>query len=177
MPSEMRAFFVLTYTATNIKTGQFYIGSAKDYCNYMNRKGNHHVGKPYNDFRKDLQADPLAFEWDYSEDDFDTREFEESLLELYVGSKWCYNISKKAGGCCGDPETVYRGGKTGMVQSEETRRKIGEGNRNPSPEKREALSQSLKATNSKKKPCPQCGMLMNVGNLAKHIKGTRCKGK
>jgi uncharacterized paraquat-inducible protein A len=64
-----------------------------------------------------------------------------------------------------------------MTQSEETRRKIGEGNRNPSPEKREALSQSLKATNSKKSPCPQCGMLMNVGNLTKHLKGTRCKGR
>ena len=45
-------------------------------------------------------------------------------------------------------------------------------------EERKALVRDqMKQTNSKKQPCPQCGMLMNVGNLAKHIKGTRCKGK
>ena len=173
----MRAFFMLTYTATNTKTGKFYIGSAKNYSYYMNRKGNHHIGKPYNDFRKDLQKDPLAFEWDYSEDDLITRDFEESLLAIYVGSEWCYNISKKAGGCCGDSETVYRGGKTGMTQSEETRRKIGEGNRNPSPEKRKRQSEAVTATNSKLKPCPDCGKLMNSGNLTQHIRRQTCKRK
>jgi uncharacterized paraquat-inducible protein A len=64
-----------------------------------------------------------------------------------------------------------------MNQSEETRRKIGEGNRNPSPEKRKRQSDGVSKTNAKKQPCPQCGMLMNVGNLTKHLKGTRCKGK
>ena len=168
---------MITYTATNVKTGRFYIGSAKDYCNYLNRMGNHHVGKPYNDFRKELQADPHAFKWEYSGDGLDTRDFEESLLHLYVGSKWCYNKSKTSKGCVGDPETTYRGGKTGMTQSEETRQKIGEGNRNPSAEKRKRQSEGVSKTNSKKQPCPQCGMLMNVGNLTKHLKGTRCKGQ
>ena len=42
--------------------------------------------------------------------------------------------------------------------------------------KKAAQSRAVSETNSKKQPCPQCGMLMNVGNLAKHIKGTRCKG-
>ena len=168
---------MITYTATNTKTGCFYIGSAKDYCNYLNRMGNHHVGKPYNDFRKELQADPHAFKWEYSEDHLETRDFEESLLHLYVGSKWCYNKSKTSNGCAGDPDTVYRGGKTGMTQSDETRRKIGEGNRNPSPEKRKRQSEGVRKTNAKKQPCPQCGLLMNVGNLTKHLKGTRCKGK
>ena len=168
---------MITYTATNTKTGQFYIGSAKTYCDYMNRIGNHHKRKSDSNFHKDLQADPLSFKWDYSEDNLETRDFEETLLAVYVGNKFCYNKSKTSKGCCGDPGTVFRGGKTGMTQSEETRRKIGEGNRNPSPEKRKRQSEGVSKTNSKKQPCPQCGMLMNVGNLTKHIKGTRCKGK
>jgi hypothetical protein len=167
---------MITYTATNTKTGKFYIGSAKNYCNYMNRKGNHHVGEAYSQFRKDLQEDPLAFTWDYSEDDLETRDFEFSLLQLYVGSQWCYNITTTSGF---DTNLAKRANAAikNRSRSEETRRKIGEGNRNPSSEKREALRQSLKTTNAKKSPCPQCGMLMNVGNLTKHLKGTRCKGK
>jgi hypothetical protein len=43
--------------------------------------------------------------------------------------------------------------------------------------KKEAQSRAVSETNSKKLPCPQCGMLMNIGNLTKHLKGTRCKGK
>lgn len=166
---------MITYIATNTKTGQFYIGSAKNYCHYMNRKGNHHVGETYSQFRKDLQEDPLAFTWDYSEDDLETRDFEFSLLQLYVGSQWCYNITTTSGF---DTNLAKRANAAikNRSRSEETRRKIGEGNRNPSPEKREALRQSLKTTNAKKQPCPQCGMLMNVGNLTKHLKGTRCKG-
>ena len=173
----MRAFFVITYTATNTKTGQFYIGSAKDYCNYMNRRGNHHVGNPYNLFRKDLQSDPLSFVWDYSEDDLETRDFEGSLLGVYVGSKWCYNECKNPYGF--DTDVARRANSLikNRSRSEETRQKIGEGNRNPSAYKRKRQSEGVSATNSKKQPCPQCGMLMNVGNLAKHIKGTRCKGK
>ena len=45
------------------------------------------------------------------------------------------------------------------------------------PHKKAAQSRAVSETNSKKQPCPQCGMLMNVGNLTKHLKGTRCKGK
>jgi hypothetical protein len=167
---------MITYTATNTKTGQLYIGSAKNYCHFMNRKGNHHIGKPYNQFRKDLQTDPLAFEWDYSEDELETRDFEESLLALHVGSKWCYNECTNPYGFDSAVAKRANAAIKDRSRSEETRRKIGEGNRNPSSEKREALSQSLKTTNSKKTPCPQCGMLMNVGNLTKHLKGTRCKG-
>jgi hypothetical protein len=44
------------------------------------------------------------------------------------------------------------------------------------PHKKAAQSRAVSATNAKKQPCPQCGNLFNVGNLAKHIKGTRCKG-
>ena len=164
---------MITYTATNTQTGQFYIGSAKDYCHYMNRKGNHHVGKPYSDFRKDLQANPLLFVWDYSEDNLDTRDFEESLLNLYVGSKWCYNITTTNGF---DKNTAQKANAAikDRSRSEETRRKIGEGNRNPSEEKRAALRKSLSSTNSKKQPCPTCGKLMNVGNLTQHIRRGKC---
>ena len=172
----MGAFFMLTYTATNTKTGKFYVGSAKTYCHYINRMGNHHIGKPYSDFRKDLQSDPLAFEWDYSEDDLDTRVFEESLLAIYVGSKWCYNITTTNGF---DRNTAQRANAaiTDRSRSEETRRKIGEGNRNPSPEKRAALRKSLQQTNAKKQPCPHCGKLMNPGNLTQHIRRQTCQRK
>jgi hypothetical protein len=170
---------MITYTATNTKTGKFYIGSAKDYCNYMNRKGNHHVGKPYNDFRKELQAYPHSFTWEYSEDESGTRDFEESLLHLYVGSKWCYNKSKNSKGCAGDSETTYRGGKTGMTHSEETRIKMSASASRPEanpPHKKEAQREAMRRTSLNKKPCPQCGMMLGPGNLTKHLKGTRCKG-
>jgi hypothetical protein len=44
-------------------------------------------------------------------------------------------------------------------------------------ERKQMVASKMIETNSKKQPCPQCGMLMNIGNLTKHIKGTRCKGK
>ena len=62
----------------------------------------------------------------------------------------------------------------------ETRQKMSESAKKPGaqpPHKKAAQSRAVSETNSKKQPCPQCGMLMNVGNLTKHIKGTRCKGK
>ena len=170
---------MITYAATNSKTGRFYIGSAKDYCNYMNRVGNHHVGNPYSDFRRELQKNPLHFVWEYSEDNSSDREFEESLLEIYVGSKWCYNKSKTSKGCVGDPETTYRGGKTGMTHSEKTRRKMSASASRPEanpPHKKEAQREAMRRTSLNKQPCPQCGMMLGPGNLAKHIKGTRCKG-
>ena len=40
----------------------------------------------------------------------------------------------------------------------------------------ETVSACMTKTNQKKSPCPQCGMLMNIGNLTKHLKGTKCKG-
>jgi hypothetical protein len=44
------------------------------------------------------------------------------------------------------------------------------------PHKKAAQSKAVSETNAKKQPCPQCGMLMNIGNLTKHLKGTRCPG-
>jgi len=62
----------------------------------------------------------------------------------------------------------------------ETRQKMSESAKKPGanpPHKKAAQSRAVSETNSKKQPCPQCGMLMNVGNLTKHLKGTRCKGQ
>jgi len=164
---------MLTYRATNIHTGCYYIGSAKTYCHYMNRIGSHHMGSPYNDFRKHLQKSPKDFVWEIlCEDDLATRIYEYDLLQKHIGDPLCYNKSSSNGAM---PGVSQRG--EGWKHSEETRQKIGEGNRNPSAEKRKRQSEGVSRTNSKKQPCPQCGMLMNVGNLAKHIKGTRCKGR
>jgi hypothetical protein len=61
----------------------------------------------------------------------------------------------------------------------QTRQKMSESAKKPGaqpPHKKAAQSQAVSATNAKKQPCPHCGMLMNVGNLTKHLKGTRCKG-
>lgn len=72
--------------------------------------------------------------------------------------------------------SLSKQGKSWGRHTEDSRRRIGEGNRNPSAEKRKRQSEGVSKTNAKKQPCPQCGMLMNVGNLTKHLKGTRCKG-
>ena len=65
------------------------------------------------------------------------------------------------------------------ARSEECRAKMRVAALKPSAQpthKKAAQSQAVSATNAKKQPCPHCGMLMNVGNLTKHLKGTRCKG-
>jgi hypothetical protein len=169
---------MITYTATNTKTGMFYIGSAKDYCNYMNRKGNHHVGNPYGRFRKELQKDPLAFKWDYSEDDGDKRDFEASLLEIYVGNEWCYNLRKE------DRFTTKTGksanaSRKDTSRSKECREKMRESALKPSaqpPHKKEAQRRAMRETSLNKSPCPNCGMMLGPGNMSKHRNGKRCPG-
>ena len=170
---------MITYTATNTRTGKFYIGSTQDYCNYMNRKGNHHVGKPYNEFRLDLQANPLDFIWEYSEDDSEGRDFESSLLNIYVGSKWCYNL-RKEDRLTSKTGSLANKARTHTARSEECRRKMSESAKRPEanpPHKKEAQREAMRRTSLNKQPCPQCGMMLGPGNLTKHLKGTRCKGK
>jgi hypothetical protein len=170
---------MITYTATNQKTGQFYIGSAKTYCHYMNRKGNHHVGKPYNEFRQHLQANPLNFVWDWSEDELDERDFEESLLNLYVGTKFCYNESTSTGGFNREMAQKANSMIKDRSRSLETRAKMSESARKPSanpPHKKKAQAEACRKTALNKSPCPDCGMMLSPGNLAKHLKGTRCPG-
>ena len=169
---------MVTYTATNTKTGKFYIGSAKDYCNYMNRRGNHHVrrGKSAGQFQKDLQADPLAFEWEWSEDDTDNREVEASLLALYVGSPWCYNTSKSVFGV-GDPDLCRINGlRSGYTHSEDTKAKIGNSVKAAqTPELKQRQRETAARTNSKRVTCPHCGLTTNPGNLTQHLNRGKCR--
>jgi hypothetical protein len=176
MPSEvnlLRAFFMLTYTATNTKTGQFYIGSALNYCRYMARVGAHHTmipGRGYTQFQKDLQEDPLAFKWEWSEDDKDDRSTERSLIALFTGSEFLYNVG----------EGNYENRRTGWKHTEEAKKAQSEKNKQNyqnNPDRRERVRQSVTKTNSRRVECPHCGLITNPGNLTKHLKGTRCKGK
>ena len=167
---------MLTYRATNVKTSRYYIGSAQSYCHYMNRVGNHHVREGQKQFWVDLQADPKAFIWEIlREDDLETRDYEYELLQEHVGNPLCYNKSATNGAVRG---VAQRG--TGWEHSDTTKLKMSESAKKPEAQpahKKAAQSKAAATTNSKKQPCPQCGMLMNVGNLTKHLKGTRCKGQ
>lgn len=166
---------MLTYRATSQKTGRYYIGSAKTYCHYMNRIGNHHIRKSNSEFHRDLQADPKDFMWEVlREDDLEARSYEYELLQGHVGNPLCYNKSATNGAVKG---VAQRG--TGWEHSDVTKLKMSESALKPEAQpvhKKAAQSRAVSETNSKKQPCPQCGMLMNVGNLTKHLKGTRCKG-
>jgi len=172
---------MITYIATNTKTGKFYIGSAKDYCNYMNRRGNHHVrkGKGAGSFQQDLQTDPSAFTWEFFEDELDTREFEESLLAIHVGSELCYNKSRTAGGR-NDPRIARAANlsRKTFTRSESCREKMSvkqAENWKDNDERRDINAAKMKDTNSKLRPCPDCGKLMNSGNLTQHVRRQTCK--
>ena len=173
MPLEIGAFFMITYTATNTKTGQFYIGSAKNYCRYMARKGTHHVfaeGRGFTNFQRDLQEDPQSFIWEWSDDGREDRNTEKDLIALYRDSKYLYNVGEGRGG----------GNKLGNRHSEDTIAKMSASAKNAKAQpahKKEAQREAMRRTSLNKQPCPQCGMMMGPGNLVKHIKGTRCKGK
>jgi hypothetical protein len=175
MPSEMRAFFMLTYKVTSQATGRYYIGSAKTYCHYMNRVGNHHIRKSSSEFHLALQANPKDFMWEVlREDELETRDYEYELLQEHVGNPLCYNKSATNGAVRG---VAQRG--TGWEHSDTTKLKMSESAKKPEAQpahKKAAQSRAVSETNAKKQPCPQCGMLMNVGNLTKHLKGTRCPG-
>ena len=159
---------MITYIATNTKTGKFYIGSAKSYCRYMARIGQHHIHAPgsrgYSDFHKDLQADPLSFKWEYTEDGLETRDWEKSLIAVYLGSPFCYNIGEGRW----EGRHLPRAG-----HSEETKQKM----------RLSALKDSARRSNqlstvvNKKEPCPHCGKLMNPGNLKQHLRAQTCQRK
>jgi hypothetical protein len=86
-----------------------------------------------------------------------------------LGKKWISENAKRANAA-----------RKNTNRSDECRAKMRAAALRPEAQpahKKAAQSRAVSETNSKKQPCPQCGMLMNVGNLTKHIKGTRCKGK
>ena len=65
-------------------------------------------------------------------------------------------------------------------RSEECRAKMREAALRPEAQpahKKAAQSRAVSETNSKLQPCPDCGKLMNVGNLTQHIRRQTCKRK
>jgi hypothetical protein len=65
----------------------------------------------------------------------------------------------------------------GVRWKKETRSKMSESALKPEaqpPHKKEAQSRAVTETNNKKQPCSNCGMLMNIGNLTKHLKAKTC---
>ena len=158
---------MLTYRATNTKTGRYYIGSAQSYCHYMNRIGNHHVRKDKRQFILDLQADPKSFIWEIlKEDELTTRDYEYEMLQVHVGDPLCYNKSKSNGAIQGVAPRGY-----GWEHSEETRQKMSESALKTSEIKSETMTKMVNT----KQPCPHCGKLMNPGNLTQHIRAQTCQ--
>jgi hypothetical protein len=158
---------MITYIATNTKTGQFYIGSARDYCRFMYRKGQHHThrkgSKGHHKFHYDLQQDPQSFKWEWHEDELTTREWEKTLIALYKDSPYLYNVgegcyerTEKHRGWNHTPDTIKRMSETAKQTSKERAKRMSE-------------------TMSKKEPCPHCGKLMNPGNLKQHLRARTCQ--
>ena len=164
---------MILYTATNVKTGMFYIGSTKSHKHYIARRRYHltNSGSSFQ-FHKDLQKSPGDFRWEFSE--IEDRSEEEAMLALYVGSKFCYNKSVKADG------SGFGGRPKGYSHTDDTRVKQSMGqweNWKDNDERREIVSTKMAETNSKLQPCPDCGKLMNAGNLSQHLRRQTCKRK
>ena len=108
---------MITYIATNTKTGKFYIGSTK---NFERRKSQHLKRKVKWPFQSSLRKNPEDFIWHVVEDSLDEPRFEQILLDMYFGTELCYNLSPKA-----DLPPGFKGGK----HTEEHKRSItGENN-------------------------------------------------
>ena len=176
---NLLGFFMITYKATSIKTGRYYIGSAKTYCHYINRMGCHHLvhiskSKHHNDFHLDLWEDPRDFQWEIlREDDLGTREYETELLRSCRNDPLNYNLCHFSGG----QEEELDDGPRWSKEVRERMRASAKSIKAQPPHKKEAQRKCGKALQATKSPCPQCGMMLAPGNMVKHLKGTRCKGK
>ena len=170
---------MITYKITNTVNGKFYIGSAKTYGHYLMRIHNHYHNKRsvlFDDFR----ANPLAFTFEVlREDELLDGLYERELLIQHKDDPLLYNISlqvDRASRILPVPKDEFSDGerwskevKTSMSQSQMENWSYNE-------IRRETVSKVMTKTNAKKTPCPNCGLLMNAGNLAKHMKGRNCKG-
>jgi len=103
---------MITYIATNTKTGKFYIGSTK---NFERRKSQHLKRKVKWPFQSSLRKNPEDFIWHVVEDSLDEPRFEQILLDMYFGTELCYNLSPKA-----DRPPGFKGGR----HTEEFKRSI-----------------------------------------------------
>lgn len=90
-----RDFFILmiTYIATNVINGKFYIGST---LNFEKRKLDHLKSKSNYPFQNSLRKNPDNFEWEIYEDEYNEPILEQSLLDMWWGKSQCYNINKYA---------------------------------------------------------------------------------
>jgi group I intron endonuclease len=131
---------MITYIATNIKTGEFYIGSTK---NFDKRKSQHLKRKINRPFQSSLRKNPENFIWHFVEDNLEEPKFEQILLDMYFGTKLCYNLS---------PKTDRPLGFKGRKHTEEHKRSIT-GENNPmfgvprTKEAKKKISESLSGEN------------------------------
>jgi group I intron endonuclease len=127
---------MITYTATNNRTGQFYIGST---TNFKKRQQEHlNSCSPY-PFQRSLRKNPEEWVWEWVEDDCEERELEQFLLDLFWGDPLCLNLA---------PDVIAP--RKGQTQSEETKRKIGDKHRGKKygPETRAKISRARKGSPS-----------------------------
>jgi group I intron endonuclease len=109
---------MITYRATNTKNGKWYVGSA---INFERRKREHLTSKQKTPFHNALRKNPELFVWEIlQEDGSNNRHFEQSILDLWVGSEYCYNLSSSAGGF--NSETAR---KASLSRTEEGRKQGG----------------------------------------------------
>lgn len=170
---------MITYKITNTATGQFYIGSAKTFGHYLSRIHNHYYNKRSilsNDFRNN----PRAFTFEViHEDDLETGDYERQLLIEHKDDPLLYNISLQVDGTSSRirvPKPEVQDGPRWAKEVKERMSASQAEDWTTNGTRREIVKAKMVETNSKKKPCPKCGMLMNAGNLAKHMKGKNCQG-
>jgi group I intron endonuclease len=123
---------MITYTATNTRTGQFYIGST---INFKKRQQEHLSSKAPLPFQRALRKKPDEWEWEFVEDDREDRELEQFLLDLFFGTELCLNLAA-------DATSPTKGRK----QTPETKAKIGAKHKGKEygPETRAKISKATK---------------------------------
>lgn len=127
---------MITYTATNTRTGQFYIGST---VNFKKRKQEHLSSTSPLPFQRSLRKNPDEWDWEFVEDDRDDRELEQFLLDLFFGTELCLNLAADATSPSkGKKHTAESKAKIGAKHKgkkygPETREKIARARRGKSP--------------------------------------------
>jgi group I intron endonuclease len=123
---------MITYTAINTRTGQFYIGST---INFKKRQQEHLSSKAPLPFQRSLRKHPEDWVWEFHEDDREDRELEQLLLDLLWGTGGCLNIAPDV-----DAPTK------GRPHTAETKAKIGEKHKGKKygPETRAKISRAMK---------------------------------
>ncbi len=127
-----------TYIATNTKNGRFYVGST---TNFGWRKYCHLQSKQNYPFQNALRENPDCFTWEVWSDGCEEPVLEQALLDMFYGTKQCYNLNPVAGrppsqaGRPVSPETRKKQSlaRRGRKKSASTKRKLSEamlGNQN-----------------------------------------------